>query len=234
VNADVARWLQTAVETPGGVAPEMVVLRLGLAFLLGWLIAIVYRWTHHGEPYTQTFPATLTLLAILIAAITQVIGDNVARAFSLVGALSVVRFRTVVRDTRDTAFVIFAVIAGMAVGSAHLWIAMVSLVVVGAAAALTSPRGSKGAAAVVARGTAEFRLVLRFAPGVRPIALLEGPVAAHLVSCETLAVATTRGGATLEATYDIVLRDESAATDLVEALNGIEGVQGVDLRRAAE
>ena len=50
------------------------------------------------------------LLSILIAMVTQVIGDNIARAFSLVGALSIVRFRTVVRDTQDTAYVIFAVV----------------------------------------------------------------------------------------------------------------------------
>ena len=228
--ADNPHWLQSAVEVAGGVGPETVALRLVLAFLLGWLVAVVYRWTHHGEPYPDTFPPTLTLLAILIAAITQVIGDNVARAFSLVGALSIVRFRTVVQDTRDTAFVIFAVVAGMAVGSAHLWIALVSLFVVGTAAALTRPRDT---ASPTARKTADFRLVLRVAPGVRPATLIEGPAAAFLRSCETLAVTTTRGGAALEATYQIALRDESAAADLVDALNRSEGVQGVDLRKAA-
>lgn len=226
--ADSPHWLHSAVEVAGGIGPETVALRLVLAFLLGWLVAVVYRWTHHGEPYPDTFPPTLTLLAILIAAITQVIGDNVARAFSLVGALSIVRFRTVVQDTRDTAFVIFAVIAGMAVGSAHLWIALVSLVVVGAAAALTRPRGT---ASPVARKTAGFRLVLRVAPGIRPATLLEGPAAAYLSACETQAVTTTRGGAALEATYQIELRSESAAADLVDALNRSEGVQGVELRR---
>ena len=65
----------------------------------------------------ESFTVTLVLLTILIAMVTQVIGDNVARAFSLVGALSIVRFRTVVRDTQDTAYVIFAVAVGMAVGS---------------------------------------------------------------------------------------------------------------------
>ena len=65
----------------------------------------------------ESFVVTLVLLTILIAMVTQVIGDNVARAFSLVGALSIVRFRTVVRDTQDTAYVIFAVAVGMAVGA---------------------------------------------------------------------------------------------------------------------
>src|SRR4026209_160607 len=58
---------------------------------------------------------------------TQVIGDNIARAFGLVGALSIVRFRTVVEDTRDTAFVIFAVVVGMAIGAGYSIVAGVRL-----------------------------------------------------------------------------------------------------------
>ena len=71
----------------------------------------------------ESFVVTLVLLTILIAMVTQVIGDNVARAFSLVGALSIVRFRTVVRDTQDTAYVIFAVAVGMAVGANNFSVA---------------------------------------------------------------------------------------------------------------
>ncbi len=77
----------------------------------------VHRSTRTGAGTTSVFPATLVFLCLLIAMVTQVIGDNVARAFSLVGALSIVRFRTSVRDTKDTAFVIFAVAIGMAVGA---------------------------------------------------------------------------------------------------------------------
>ena len=74
------------------------------------------------------------LLSILIAMVTQVVGDNVARAFSLVGALSIVRFRTVVRDTQDTAYVIFAVAIGMAIGAHHFWVALAGVGVVALAA----------------------------------------------------------------------------------------------------
>jgi hypothetical protein len=77
------------------------------------------------------------LLAVLIAMVTEIIGDSVARAFSLVGALSIVRFRTVVRDTQDTAYVIFAVVVGMAIGASNPWVAVIGIAVVAAAAALT-------------------------------------------------------------------------------------------------
>ena len=101
--------------------PADVLLRLVVAALLGGVVALVYRRTRF-EP-ASSFTTTLVLLAILIAMVTQVVGDNVARAFSLVGALSIVRFRTVVRDTQDTAYVIFAVAIGMAIGAHNIRVA---------------------------------------------------------------------------------------------------------------
>jgi uncharacterized membrane protein YhiD involved in acid resistance len=83
------------------------------------------------------------MMTILIAMSTQVIGDNVARAFSLVGALSIVRFRTVVKDTRDTAFVIFSVVVGMAIGAGHLTVAIVGIIVAGIAAFVVRPQAEK-------------------------------------------------------------------------------------------
>ena len=96
----------------------VIVLRLIVAMVFGGVVAFVYRRARRVPG--GSFTTTLILLAILIAMVTQVIGDNVARAFSLVGALSIVRFRTVVRDTQDTAYVIFSVAVGMAVGAATL------------------------------------------------------------------------------------------------------------------
>jgi hypothetical protein len=102
--------------------------------------AWIYRRTRKGAEISSSFPVTLVLLAILLAMVTQVIGDNVARAFSLVGALSIVRFRTVVRDTQDTAYVIFAVVVGMAVGANDLCVGIIGIGVVGLAAYLMMAR----------------------------------------------------------------------------------------------
>src|SRR5687767_15803496 len=117
----------------GGLA---VFLRLVLAMLAGGVVTLIYRFTRAADETAPSFTVTLVLLAILIAMVTQVIGDNVARAFSLVGALSIVRFRTVVRDTQDTAYVIFAVAVGMSAGAGHPGLALSGLVVIGVAAFL--------------------------------------------------------------------------------------------------
>src|SRR4051794_14918090 len=87
----------------------LMVVQLGAAFVLGCIVAGIYRLTHTGSRTEAAgLTATLVLLSVVMGMVTLVIGNNTARAFSLVGALAIVRFRTVVEDTRDTAFVVFA------------------------------------------------------------------------------------------------------------------------------
>ena len=114
-------WLQQAASGEGPLPWTVFLARLSVAFAYGWLAAGIH-YIASGRPRRRTdrgFLATLVLLSVLIALVTLVIGDNVARAFSLVGSLAIVRFRTVVEDTRDTAFVIFAVVMGMAAGTGY-------------------------------------------------------------------------------------------------------------------
>src|SRR5690349_7229801 len=134
-------WLQQSLSNTGHASPAELLWRIAVAALFGFIVALIYRGTHRSEPIAPTFPRTLVLLSILIAMVTSVIGDNVARAFSLVGALSIVRFRTVVRDTQDTAFVIFAVIVGMAAGANHLWVAIIGTAIIAVAIYVMRPRG---------------------------------------------------------------------------------------------
>ena len=84
------------------------------------MAAIYFLTQRRGRAETASLVSTLVLITVLLAMVSIVIGNNTARAFGLAGVLSIIRFRTVVEDTRDTAFVIFAVITGMAVGSGLL------------------------------------------------------------------------------------------------------------------
>ena len=118
-------WLAQTNGEFSGIDVFTLSYRLLLAALAGCIIAWLYTWKrgpHHGVP---SFPLTLIFLAILIAMVTQVVGNHIARAFSLVGALSIVRFRTVVDDTLDIGFVIFSVVVGMAIGAGDLAVAFV-------------------------------------------------------------------------------------------------------------
>jgi hypothetical protein len=127
-------WLlssETPAESSGSAAslgPAELTVRLLAALLLGLAVACIYRCSHgRRKEDARVLFATLVLLSLLIAMVALVIGNSVARAFSLVGALSIVRFRTVVDDTRDTAFVIFSVVVGMAAGAGLLFVPLLGL-----------------------------------------------------------------------------------------------------------
>jgi len=94
-----------------------VLTRVALAFVLGILTALLYRKTHHSPSCSRSFLNTLAMLSMITCMVMMVIGNSIARAFSLVGALSIIRFRTAVKDSRDIAFVFLALAAGMAAGT---------------------------------------------------------------------------------------------------------------------
>ncbi len=199
--------------------------RLSLAFVLGCVVAWVYRLTYQGETAPTGLVPTLVMLAVLIALVTEVIGGSLARAFGLVGALSIVRFRTVVEDTRDTAFVIFAVAVGMAVGAKLLVGAMVGTVAGAVTALLVRPRRP-----AVKPASAEWVLTVRLGLGQTQEAL-EGVLQKRLEAPQVYAVSTARQGAAIEITYRSRLRADASPTALVAELNRVEGVQQVELRR---
>ncbi len=217
-------FLTRAIEPlpDGGLS---VLIRLAMALVLGGVVAVVYRLTRSEDETSPSFTVTLVLLAILIAMVTQVIGDNVARAFSLVGALSIVRFRTVVRDTQDTAYVIFSVAVGMAVGAGHPVLAVSGIGVV-AVAAFLMRRGS---------GTIQGRhppYILQVRLGLGHDASVLAPAFdAYLVDRTLVSIGTAKQGMALELSYRTALRTDDSAGELVKALNRVDGVQGITLQR---
>ena len=113
-----------------------ILINMGLAVILGMLISFVYKITHKGLSYSQSFMLTIVFITIIVSMVMMVIGNNVARAFALVGALSIIRFRTVVKDTKDTAFIFLALSAGMAAGTSSYFLATIGTTIVLVVAAI--------------------------------------------------------------------------------------------------
>ena len=224
-------WLNETINatewmgTPGESDVWQMAIRLGTAFLCGCVIAGIYWCVRKREQLMPTFPATLVLLTILCAMLPLVIGQNVAWAFGLVGAMSIVRFRTVVEDTHDITFVIFAVLVGMAVGADRLSVALVGIAVTGSAAFLVRPRGSGGN-----DWLRDAKLRIRLGAGRDPEIVFEDIFARSLSKVELSIGATSKQGASLDLTYRVRLQPDLKPTDLINQLNLIEGVQSVELR----
>lgn len=107
-----------------------VVISLLLSFILCSSIGYVYQITHRGASYTQSFVHTLVLNGMVVAVVMLIIGSNIARAFALVGALSIIRFRNAVKETRDVGFIFFTMAIGMAIGTKFYLLAVVAAVVI--------------------------------------------------------------------------------------------------------
>ena len=202
-------------------------VRLLVALVLGLLISAIYRAIRGPRATHSSLLATLVLLTVLIAMTTIVIGDNVARAFSIVGALSIVRFRTVVEDTRDTAFVIFAVGVGMAIGAGYLAVPLISLPIAFGAAYIfrryfetPSPRNVAGLPCL---------LEVRIAPDFAEAARMQSAIASHATVVRLSAIGSARAGAAVEESYELAIPDEHAMRALASELRQIPGVQEVDL-----
>ncbi len=101
-----------------------ILINISLAIILGLFISYVYKSTHKGVSYSQSFMLTIVFVTIIVAMVMMVIGNNIARAFALVGALSIIRFRTVVKDTKDTAYIFLALASGMAAGTSSYFLAI--------------------------------------------------------------------------------------------------------------
>jgi hypothetical protein len=214
---------------PGPVWDD-ILIRLGFAAAFGIAAGLAYYLTARKKrSEAASFVATMVLLSILLGMVSMVIGSNIARAFALVGALSIVRFRTVVEDTRDTAFVIFAVVVGMAAGAGAYLVAALGIPIVGVVAALLAWWGRSGEPkAEPAKRAGVTVVVIRLGTGVDPAAGVAVVLAKHASEVEMVGVATVRQGTALDLTYSLRLLEGTSPTALIGELNRTEGVQGVE------
>jgi uncharacterized membrane protein YhiD involved in acid resistance len=107
-----------------------IAIALALSFVLSSMIGWVYRATHRNVSYSQSYVQTLVVLGMIISLIMLVVGSNIARAFALVGALSVIRFRNAIKETRDVGFIFLVMGIGMACGTRFYTLAIIATVAI--------------------------------------------------------------------------------------------------------
>ena len=207
----------------GDFSLESTLLALLLAFVLGQVIAWTYAWTHSGLSYSRSFTQSLVLMTLVVSLVMFVIGNSIITAFGLIGALALIRFRNVLKDTRDTVFVFIALVVGMAVGSQRHLVA-----ILGTAALLlavwymnVTSFGTLGRydgyltvrVSRASRGRQESSALLdRFCRAIKPIS-------------------TRQSGEeeSAEFVYQIGLRDRDRSGELLSALRALDHVTHVSL-----
>jgi hypothetical protein len=220
------RLWQLLEDTPVSGGPfnaQTVLLSLLLAFVLGQVLAWVYYMTHSGLSYSRSYVQSLILITVVVSMVMTVIGNNIITAFGLMGALAIVRFRNVIKDTRDIAFIFCALVVGMATGSHRYLTAILGTLVL--------------SLIVIYLFFTDFGAhephngFLRFS--------LRGPLAAdHPVagilqrfcgSFTLISVQDSGFGEPAEYAYQILIRNTAENEAFIAALEKVEGIENISL-----
>ena len=113
------------------IVPSDLFIALGLGFIVGVVIAIVYKKTYRGVLYSPSFAITLIMLTLITTPVVMCIKSDIALSMGMVGALSIVRFRTAVKDPMDTAYMFWALTMGILLGAGLHLVALIVVLCIG-------------------------------------------------------------------------------------------------------
>ena len=114
---------------PSDMTWQQILMNISAAAVLGMFIFVSYSISHRGTIYSKKFNASLVILTVLTGTVMTVIGNNIALSLGMVGALSIVRFRTAIKDSRDTVYIFWAIIIGICCGVGDYLVASIGSVV---------------------------------------------------------------------------------------------------------
>jgi len=124
----ISQQLQSILDFNNAINPVMALEMLAASLITGFLISLIYITTHDGNNYDKTFPVSLIVLCIVFSVIVLVIGNNLARAFSLGGSLAITRYRIILKNQRDPAFVLISLAGGLACGAGFFIVAIIFVI----------------------------------------------------------------------------------------------------------
>jgi uncharacterized membrane protein YhiD involved in acid resistance len=194
-----------------------------LAFVMGQIIGWVYQRTHRGLSYSQSFTASMVVLPVLVAMMMLLMADNMTIAFGLLAVFAVVRFRNVLKDTRDTVFVLWSIVEGMAVGTGRSSLALIGCVFVAAVMfyLAVTQYGS--------RNSFDTIVNLMFSSDSDKMnESIDRVLDRHCLARQLASIQEVTPGS-LDASYRLTLRDPSRRVELESELRGLASIQSVSI-----
>ncbi|MDI7267678.1 MAG: DUF4956 domain-containing protein [Myxococcota bacterium] len=219
--------LVNQLQQPGDMTSGFALLDVAVVFLLSFVLCLVlgfvYRATHRGVSYSQGFVHTFVLLGTIVALIMLVIGSNIARAFTLVGALSIIRFRNALKESRDLGFVFAAMAVGMACGTRFYMLAVFATICISGIVVLMARLN------LFAKVIHERILLVQMPGDASPDDVLDQVLDKHAKESHMISLETVRGGAMQEAVYSVVLRRRTDPGRVLEEIRSRNGDNKVSL-----
>jgi hypothetical protein len=197
---------------------ETMVFIVVFAFLVGQSVGWVYMATHRGLSYSQSFVVSLVILPVLVALMMILMAGSLFVAFGLLAVFAVVRFRNVLKDTRDTVYILWVITEGLAIGIHRYSTAMVGLV------GIAMVIGYLHLTSFGSRHRFDAVVDLQLSGNLRQI--LDGlrPVLRQYCARVVLASQQRVGAQSASCSYRVLLRDPSRSDELCSALEGMAGI----------
>ena len=202
--------------------PMTLLLVVLLAFVLGQVIGWIYMWTHLGLSYSRMFVASLVVMPPIVALVMVLMSGNIVIAFGLLAVFAVVRFRNVLKDTRDTVFVLWAITVGLAAGTMRLSTAVLGCAAIGVILLYLRLTlfGS--------RHRYDAVLSLHWDGSDALGELLKTVLRRHSARAQ-LASQREGGEQGMDVSYNLLLRDPAKGPELLRELKGLSGVGDISL-----
>ena len=200
-----------------------IVIVMVLSFVLSSFIGWIYKITHRGSSYTQSFVLTLVMNGMVVALVMMIVGSNIARAFSLVGALSIIRFRNAVKETRDVGFIFFTMAVGMAIGTKFYLLAVVAAIVISLIMLLMTRFNW------FAREMSNQILRVQVLNGAAFDSLFDDAFVKYTSSSELISVDSVHSGMLTELTYSIGMKKSNQIQSFLTEIKNLNGNNKVTL-----
>lgn len=202
---------------------DQIILHMLVALACGIIISLVYRFTYKGPSYSTSFTNSLILLAMITSVVIMVIGNNTATAFGLVGAMSIIRFRTAVRDVIDIVFIFFALAIGLAAGAGYDDIALAGTLLISAVIILVvktnfaRPKKRNYLLQVLSFNDEETELGI------------QKQLKKYCKQLKLVNLQTHEHDNNIESYYHVILRDQDKSAELLRELKEIARVEKINL-----
>jgi hypothetical protein len=209
-----------------GFNPIIIMVNIGLSFGLSYFIAVLYKATHKGLSYSQSFTQTLVVFSIVATAAMMVIGNSLARAFGLAGALSIIRFRTVIKEPKDIAYLFWVLVIGLACGTQGYPVAITATILVSIVVLLLDKTNFGS--------IRKHDYILRYYIDneITNNEDVQELLQTYFKSCILMVINSHEGGRVLEFSYNVQFIKESEQSNLLKDLSSLKGVSNIHLLKA--
>lgn len=202
---------------------QQVIICTLSAIILGFVICMIYVFTHKRTGYSQSYILTIVMLPAIVAIIIMLVGNNMAKAFSLAGAFSLVRFRSTVGDPADISYIFFSLAIGLACGMGYVAFGFIFIIILGAIMILLN-QFRFGTSPVT-----HMSLKITIPENLNYQGVFDNILNANTTSWNLRRVKTTEFGSLFELIYDINIRKEIDQKDFIDSIRTLNGNLNVTL-----